>query len=134
MQLMLLARLISIQHEIEWTNSWAIFHPIRSKLWEKSAKISHSYLITSLTPETFMKIKIEENQKVNICTFMKILGVGDGRSYFYQICGQDDYRLFLFEIVYVFTKLGWKTQRHLVVAYFGKKIVLWGVLPNILLF
>ena len=56
---------------------------------------------------------------------MKILGVGDGRSYFYQICSKDDYRLFLFEIVYIFTTLRKKTQLPLAVAYFGQKIVLW---------
>ena len=69
-------------------------------------------------------MKNVENQKVNICTFAKILGVGDGRSYFYQICSKDDYRLFLFEIVYIFTTLRKKTQLPLAVAYFGQKIVL----------
>ena len=42
---------------------------------------SHLHIdITSPAPETFMKMKNAENQKINIHIFVKILGSGDERS------------------------------------------------------
>ena len=59
--------------------------PIRLKWRKKSSKILQSYLVSPVLAEMFMKMKSEENEKIEIPIYVNILARAGERNYFYQI-------------------------------------------------
>ena len=59
--------------------------PIRLKWRKKSSKILQSYLVSPVLAESLKKMKSEENEKIEIYIYVKILARTGERSYFYQI-------------------------------------------------
>ena len=59
--------------------------PIRLKWRKKSSKILQSYLVSPVPAESLKKMKSEENEKIEIHIYVKILARTGERSYFYQI-------------------------------------------------
>ena len=59
--------------------------PIRLKWRKKSSKILQSYLVSPVLAESLKKMKSEENEKIEIHIYVKILARTGERSYFYQI-------------------------------------------------
>ena len=59
--------------------------PIRLKWRKKSSKILQSYLVSPVLAEMFMKMKSEENEKIEIPIYVNISARAGERNYFYQI-------------------------------------------------
>ena len=51
---------------------------------EKSSKIFQSYLVSPVLAEMFMKMKSEENEKIEIPIYVNISAWTGERNYFYQ--------------------------------------------------